>query len=182
MPAHKLTSDLQAAQAFLDALDHAGVFTFQTFDDKKGRGDRSLARIFHGTLSEHAAALTDLQQRGAGVFVMINEGDGTGRGAANVKRVRAHFLDLDDAPIEPVLEADLPPHIVVESSPGKFHVYWRVDHCPLDRFKERQHALADRFNGDHSVCDLSRVLRLPGFWHLKGVPFQARLITPSINK
>lgn len=54
-----------------------------------------------------------LQQRGAGAFVMVDEGgDGKGRYASNVTRVRAHFVDLDGAPIEPVLAA-VRPHIVV---------------------------------------------------------------------
>ncbi|MBK7793121.1 MAG: hypothetical protein IPJ62_11745 [Betaproteobacteria bacterium] len=49
--------------------------------------------------------------------------------------MRAVFLDLDGAPLAPVLAAGLEPHIVVESSPGKFHVYWQTDDCPLDQFE-----------------------------------------------
>jgi UDP-glucose 4-epimerase len=75
---------VEAAKAFLKALDPSGIFTFQTFDDDKNRKDGSLARVLHGTLDQHLAALTQLQQRGAGVFVMVNEGDGKGRSAKNV--------------------------------------------------------------------------------------------------
>ena len=73
-----LIPDLGMAETFLNALDPKGRFTFQTFDDNKERKGRSFARIFHGSLSEHAEELAALQQRGAGVFVMINEGDGKG--------------------------------------------------------------------------------------------------------
>lgn len=172
----KLVTNLTEAAAFLDPLDPRGTFTFQTFDDDKNRKAGNLARILHGTLHQHAAELERLQQLGAGVFVMVNEGDGKGRSKANVVHVRAHYLDLDGAPIDPVMESELPPHIVVESSPGKWHAYWLVDDCPLADFKNRQHALAERFGGDMSVCDLPRVMRVPGFWHLKGVPFQTRLV------
>jgi hypothetical protein len=39
--------------------------------------------------------------------------------------VRALFLDLDGAPLEPVL-LHATPHIITESSPGRFHPYYRV--------------------------------------------------------
>ena len=95
-------------------------------------------------------------------------------------RVRALFVDLDGAPLEPVLNSGLPkPHIVVESSPGKFHVYWLVaDVAPKD-FTACQKALAERCNGD-DVSDPPRVMRLPGFIHRKGAPFRSRIV--SIRK
>ena len=96
-----------------------------------------------------------------------------------MQRVRAVFVDLDGAPLAPVLEAGLEPHVVVESSPGKFHVYWQVDDCPLDQFERVQRALARRFGGDPSVHDLPRVLRVPGFLHCKGEPFRCIRSTVS---
>lgn len=176
-----LTPNLDEARAFLDWLDPDGKFTFQTFDDNSARKDRAQAKILHGTLNQHADFLVRLQQLGAGVFAMINEGDGLGRAAVNVVRVRGHFVDLDNAPLAPVTASDAPPHIVVESSPDKWHAYWHVDGCPLDAFKSRQQMLAARFGGDPSVCDLPRVLRVPGFWHQKGAPFQTRLHAPSLK-
>jgi len=70
----------------------------------------------------------------------------------------------------------LEPHIVVESSPGKWHAYWRVADVPLDKFSELQIALAALFGGDPAVSDLPRVMRVPGFFHLKGEPFRVRLL------
>lgn len=68
------------------------------------------------------------------------------------------------------------PHAVVESSPGKWHVYWKLSDCGLDTFKRLQQALNVHFNGDPKVCDLPRVLRLPGFLHQKDQPFLSRLV------
>lgn len=182
-----LTPNLQAADKFAATLAPDGNIVLQTFDDNKERSRKNkkelgydpYAKVFHGTPARHLSALAKLQQQGAGVFMMINASDGLGRTNGNVTRVRAHALDLDGAPIEPVLATELQPHILVESSRNKWHAYWLVDNCPFDKFKERQHALADRFGGDKSICDLSRVLRLPGFWHLKGEPFQTRLVKPA---
>lgn len=183
--AQVLKPDMAAALEFLGLLDPRGVFTFQTFDDDKYRKDMRLARVFHGTLDQHGASLEKLQQRGAGVFVMVNEGDGivhqgakTCRNTANVTAIRALWADLDGSPLEPVLTA-LPPDIVVQSSPGRWHTYWMVNDCPLDEFGTRQKQIAAKFAGDPSVADLPRVMRVPGFWHQKETPFMTQMTFPK---
>lgn len=173
-----LVPNLTASNTFLDTLDGGGAFTFMTIPEGELKGKGNTV-VLHGTLNQHADRLTQLNNDGHGIFVMINQGDLNGRKALNVVKVRALFVDLDGAPLDPMMETEAPPHILVESSPNKWHGYWRVDDCPNDKFKERQHALADRFGGDKSVCDLPRVLRLPGFWHRKtATPFQTRLVSP----
>lgn len=166
--------DTGAAAHFLDFMARGELLTFQSFDDTPAKR-RSLATIRHGQFTACEPALRDLNARGAGIFWMVNRGDGKGRAAANVASIRALFLDLDGAPLQPVLEAGVAPHAVVESSPGKWHAYWQVSGCPTARFKEAQQALARRFGGDQSVCDLPRVLRVPGFLHRKGEPFVSRI-------
>jgi len=168
--------DMDQAARFLDLLDpKATSWTFQTFDDNPTRKDQSLARVFHGTLEEHAKTLTMLQARGAGVFVTVNETDGKGRKAENISRVRASFLDLDGAPLDPVRVWE-EPHIICETSPGRYHTFWLVDDCPLEAFRQVQKDLIQTFGGDKSVHDLPRVMRLPGFWHLKDDPYMVRMI------
>lgn len=180
-----LTPDLVHAQRFLHALDPSGIFTFQTFDDSKQRKDPKLNRVRHGTLEEHHTEFEKLQQSGAGIFVMVNQGDGitqsgksTCRSAANVVKVRALFADLDGAPLEPTLQ-DLHPDIVVESSPGKWHVYWLTNDCPLEQFGPRQKQIAKKYGGDIAVNDLPRVMRVPGFFHQKAEPFMTRMTIPE---
>lgn len=170
--------DLDAARDFLAALDpSARVFTFQTFDDDPKRKDKRLAQVLHGTFEERRTQLTRLNARGAGVFVTINETDGKGRRQENIVRVRAAFVDLDGSPLDPVLEWERKPHIIVESSPGKWHAYWPVVDLLLMQFEAAQKAIATRFDGDSSVCDLPRVMRLPGFIHRKAAPFRTRLVS-----
>lgn len=173
--AEEFASKLDAHE-FLRLLagDDARI-TFQTFDDTEAK-QRALSRVLHGTLAEHAATLASMNARGAGVFWMVNTGDGGGRTATNVRSVRALFVDLDGAPLEPVHTAALAAHCIVESSPNRWHAYWRVSDCPLDDFTRLQKALAERFAADPKVCDLSRVMRLPGFDHRKGKPYRSRSI------
>jgi hypothetical protein len=159
---------------FLTRFEPDGAFTFQVFDDAKQ--DRVRPAIFHGTLGKWWRELTRLNALGAGIYVMANEGDGQGRRAENVIRIRAVFVDLDGAPLQPVLNAVLKPHLLVETSPGRFHAIWLVSDCRLDQFTGTQKALAARFGGDPAVIDLPRVVRLPGFWHMKDRPQLSRLL------
>jgi putative DNA primase/helicase len=170
-------ADLVEAQRFLTLFREGEACTFQTFADA-GEA-RDLARIMHGDIEQHGAELSALNERGAGIFVMVNFGDGKGRTAANVTGVCALFADLDGAPLEPVLSAGLEPHAVIESSPGRYHVYWLVADCRLNEFTPMQAAIAARFHSDPTVKDLPRVMRLPGFLHLKGEPFRTRIIQLS---
>jgi hypothetical protein len=179
--------NLAAARTFLQRFDpEAEIFTFQSFDDTDA-DRRELAKVVQvdpaGDVLETFAGL-NVKQR-AGIFFTVNETDGWGRNAKNIVRVRAVFVDLDGAPLAPVLDAGLEPHFVVESSSGRWHVYWLVDDCPLDQFERVQLALARRFNGDRNVHDLPRVLRVPGYLHQKerneakghsGEPFESRVL------
>jgi len=184
--AAELKFDRSEAKKFLDALCagdcRENVFTFQTFSD--GKSDRTLARTWSDTLSRQTVAdMEHLNKAGAGIFVTVNKTDKKGRKNKNVTAVRALFVDLDGSPLEPVQGWGLEPYILVESSPGRYHAYWRHDgSIKLEDFKRLQLKLAVKFNGDTSVHDLPRVMRLPGSWHRKNgdAPFQTRIV--SINE
>jgi RepB DNA-primase N-terminal domain len=173
-----VSSDLDESRRFIALF--RGNHCFQTFDDRGRRP--ALARTLHGTFDEMAPTLIRLNQQGAGIFLTVNEvAPGMPRKIENVIRVRALFAD-DDAPERlPDVEAAVsrlmpPPSIIVETSPGKRHFYWLTDDCPLDRFTEVQKALAAALGTDPTVCDLPRVMRVPGFLHQKGAPFLTRLV------
>lgn len=158
---------------FLQALDSTtDKFTFQTFDEK-GK-NKALVRVLHGTFDQHAEQLEKLNKQGAGVYVTVNATDLKGRKADNVKRVRCVFADLDGSPLEPAKKPR--PHIIVESSPKRWHVYWRVQDMPLEQFRGAQRKLIKRLNSDKGIVDLPRVLRLPGFQHQKGKPFRTKIV------
>ena len=166
------------AARFLKLLDpEAKRFTFQTFDDDLDRKDGSLTRVIHGSLAENFEELCRLNDGGAGIFVTVNETDFKGRATANIVRIRALFSDLDGAPRP---ENFLAPSIEVETSEGRWHLYYRVsDVVDKDKFSEKQKGLAARFGSDPTVHDPPRVMRLPGFFHRKGEPRLVRIIGSS---
>jgi hypothetical protein len=126
--------DLKAAVAFMTMMAEGEPVTWQTFDDGPKKR-RDLAQVLHGDLEDCAGVLQTLNRRGAGVFWQVNYGDRAGRRAENITGIRALFLDLDGTPLEPVLAAGVEPHAVVESSPGKYHVYFQVTGCALDQLR-----------------------------------------------
>lgn len=166
------------AQLFLQRLDpDAEFFTFQTFDDDKerakkfkddhGHPDPKLtSKPLHGTLLDHWDELEKRNQLGAGIFITVNATNGRGRLEGDIERVRSLFVDLDGAPLLPVLDWELKPQIVTNTSEGKWHCYWLVDYFPKGAFVQTQEFLIQEFDAD-DLKDLPRVLRLPGFHHMK---------------
>lgn len=176
-----LTPDLDIAAAFLSGIDpDASVFTFSTFADAK------CARAITGTkaasLMDAAPWLIAANRSGAGVFVTVNAMDVSGeRKLANFQCVRAVWAELDDG--MPSAAWPLEPSIIVESSPGKFHVYWLVsDDMPRDVHLGIERRLCTDWKADANAIDLTRVLRVPGFWHQKRTPWQVRLVSCDAAK
>jgi RepB DNA-primase from phage plasmid len=89
--------------------------------------------------------------------------------------VRAYFVDIDSGDGSLLLNAPVPADVVIETSPGKYHGYWLTGGVVLEQFRARQLALAEALGGDSKVCDVSRVMRLPGFVHHKSTPFLSRV-------
>ena len=147
----------------------------KTFDDERERKDLSLARVLHGSMEEHLATLIELNRRGAGVFVTINETDLRGRKRENIVRVRAVWQEDDGAGTVLPLE----PHLVIESSPGKHHRYLFVGGLELEEHRAVQEVLVERYGSDPSAKDISWVLRLPGFYHRKGEPHLVQIVAES---
>ena len=142
----------------------------QFFGDGAQKGNKSLAHKYTKGGKRLLEIIEQYQSQGAGAYIQINAG--SDRGAKNITAIRAVFLDLDGAPLQPIKDAVkagtlAKPHIIVESSPGRYHVYWRCSDATLQNFAYIQRTLAQRFDGDTAVFDLSRVLRLPGSLNYK---------------
>lgn len=145
--------------------------TWQTLSDRRDR-DPMLARVIHGPLREVGRELIDLNLRGAGVFCTVARTDLQGRKAQNVVGIRNLFVDFD---AEPQKQPHLAPSMIIASGSGP-HWYWMVDDCPVDGFATAQKRLALHYGSDPVVHDLPRVMRVPGFWHLKRDPLMVSLV------
>ncbi len=78
----------------------------------------------------------------------------------NAAAVHTLWGDLDGAPIP---NGELKPTAVVESSPGRYHAYWRLtDAIPAETAEQLNKRLAHRTGADPSGFDLTQLLRVPG--------------------
>jgi hypothetical protein len=188
---------------FLAALDPdpAARYALRSFDDHGD--DPRLAVKAYGALDRGIRQSSDpakngrpcrpthlfsyMQGMGAGVFAAPNRLDGQGQGQANVVAIRDLFVDADSRlAVERLLAfittTGLTPTILVASGGmddgvEKLHAYWRIEGCPVPEFRDAQLALVSRLGTDPAVQDAGRVMRLPGFWHLKREPRQTRIVS-----
>lgn len=167
------TADLnwEMTRAFLNTLDSMD----ETFDWRiLPKNERPLQ--LRGTLDDVHTKLSEWNKKGAGIFVVVNTTNGRGQKTENINRVRALFADLDGCPLTNLSTVPLEPHMVIETSPEKYHAYWLVDGLSLDDFKPLQQTIAAICSSDPVVCDLPRIMRVPGFYHHKSEPFMSRII------
>ncbi len=120
------------------------------------------------------AWLANQNARGYDVFMGMNPiKDGAySRTKTNIKDIRHVYLDLDrkgDEALEAIRNSvEVPaPNFVLDTSPGKHQVVWKVSGFSQDQAESLLHNLANQFGGDLAATDSTRVLRLPGLANRK---------------
>jgi len=79
------------------------------------------------------------------------------------------YLDCDQPHCLEQIRRRYPyPLLVVRTSKGRHQVYWRLDQAVnIAQQQELMSAMAADLGADRAATDVSRVLRLPGFWNRK---------------
>jgi RepB DNA-primase from phage plasmid len=118
--------------------------------------------------------LVEQNATGADVFLGMNpiKENSYNRTKENIREVRHAYLDLDEsagASLQAIrTSGDIPtPNVVLDTSPEKHQVIWRVEGLDQDRAESLLRSLATAFRGDPAATDISRVLRVPGFANRK---------------
>ena len=113
--------------------------------------------------------VTTWQQEGRGIYAVINNGGDTD---ANIASCNALFVEWDDRPVDWQIQAwkelSLPePSLIVLTGGKSVHVYWRFT-SPIDpeTWRDLQTRLLEYADADRTLKNPSRVMRLPGAWHL----------------
>lgn len=184
LPPQYLSLDSKVIGKFLKLFTPDNVsrglypFHWQFFPDQKD----STALPFHRylTYSNVEPFLNQAEIQGMGIFITINETDGSGRSKKNIVKLRACFIDQDDAPTltkKQIKELPLEPSAIVERSHNRWHAYWKISNShdtkktlPDSRKKTYEYAqriLATYFGSDTQVADVARVMRVPGTLHQK---------------
>jgi len=180
------------AITFLQALDPRpeATFNIEHFTDApkgtaKPKLDPLIGRHPNLSLAKVEALLPMLaaaNEKGAGIFVARNQCQGQ-RSAAAITKVRGPHADMDGvtpAQLEAINKL-IPPSIVVQSSqPNRLQLYWQLregEEFKPEEIKAINQRLVD-FGADPAAVDASRLLRLPGFKHMK---YRADGDTPLVN-
>jgi len=173
-------------QAFVK-LFH-GEHIFVSKPDVIVDGEPNVPWHYHEAYETAEKKLREREEFGWGSFFCVNELDrskdpGTKdkpkhRTKRMFERARAIFLDFDKSNNTPPDNFPIPPNIVVNSSPGKYHYYWLTSTTDADAWNKVMDGLVRQYDGDPQAKDLSRILRVPGFKHQKGEPF---LVTYKIH-
>src|SRR5713226_2281235 len=118
--------------------------------------------------------LANQNASGYDVFMGMNPiKDGAfSRTKGDIKDIRHVYLDLDrkgDQALQTIRNStEVPaPNFVLDTSPGKHQVVWKVSGFGQDEAESLLHNLANKFGSDLAATDSTRVLRLPGFANRK---------------
>jgi hypothetical protein len=123
---------------------------------------------------EFQAWLRYKNANGSDIYIGMNplKKNAVTRTKEDIDSVRHVYLDLDHGDAE-ALEAieNSPvvptPSYVLNSSPEKHQVVWKVEGMSLEEAEGLLHAMAREFGGDPAATDATRVLRVPGFANKK---------------
>ena len=114
--------------------------------------------------------LDALNQDAYNVFVIVN--DGVGTKTADIRACHCVYADWDGgdpAATEAKLAQvkALNPAAIVHTSRGKFHAYWQVSDIAIGQFSDVQKAVIRTLGTDKNIHDVTRIMRVPGFAHVK---------------
>ena len=130
--------------------------------------------------------LIEENDAGADIFLGMNpiKENSYNRTKDNIREIRHVYLDLDEgasASLRAIrTSGDIPtPNFVLDTSPQKHQVVWRVEGLDQDQAESLLRSLATQFRGDIAATDISRVLRLPGFANRK---YNERFLVRAIQE
>lgn len=151
---------------FFEFLDPKAPYFTVSFLDIDSKGVIPGLGVFVGDVISIASALDKLEPESATLHVTLNQTSHRGRKKKDIENVRVLCLDLDvvtePAAIKKIRDG-FRPHLIVESSPKKYHVYWKIsDSVSLEAWSKYQLAIAWHFGGDLNLRDITKTIRVPG--------------------
>lgn len=161
--------------------------SIQLFDDNKNRRDSSLAKIVDASKFDSdvvSETLKKYNDKWAGIFFSVNSMIPGKRNKDSVTHINAWICECDDftkeEQQEKIKSCPLAPSLIVESNKS-YHMYWFAKDGTKENWDKICRWLCNHFWWDQQVIDISRVLRVPGFNHMKNPdePFMCEIFDGS---
>ena len=129
------------------------------------KGNTSIPGGVYGNIRQYEDKLIRYNESLYGVYVTVNKTESKSRKKDDIVLARAIWQE-DDGDGK---EIKLPPSFTVETSPNKYHRYWIIDGGTTDfeRWQMIMDVMVNQYGSDPNAKDLCRVMRLPGFNHVK---------------
>lgn len=136
------------------------TYVLPDFDDPNHKG---------GAIRIHRRDAQEWNQKGYGIFHTVNEFWVTRR-KQNLLFVNAWAIDMDEGDKKSMLgliKKGLIPTLVIETKRG-YHAYWAAKDGTPENYKLIvANRLVPYYNADKRAKDICRILRAPGYYHMK---------------
>ena len=157
------------------------VFALHDYDDKlKAKGAIDITKYIHDLKRMDDVAEIG-NKKGYGIFWVVNDFEGA-RKKENLKKINFWYCDIDGgdkvAQMKKINKLRIPPSFVIETKNG-YHCYWGVEgEATLENFEKIEIAICEMLDGDIHCKDVLRLLRCPGYYHMKNPkePFMVHIV------
>lgn len=163
----------QFLSAFFSEEETVNLRVF--YDPEKGRPGMT----FSVKLNEFGSVTEVLKKHNMnkyGIFFVVNSG---GNSDKDINKINAQFFECDTGTFKEqwdrIRDFPLQPSIVVQTRKS-LHVYYLTKNAEVEKFRDIQKRLVQKFKGDPVCINESRVLRIPGYFHQKQDPFLVRCV------
>jgi hypothetical protein len=163
-----------ASEYILDNFKPTDRIAVLVLNRQLGETTQRITTAQKASSPEFQAWLRYKNANGADIYVGMNalQQHASTRTKDDIEKISHVYLDLDQggtASLEALENSDLVPrpNYVLDTSPGKVQVVWKVDGMSMEEAEALNQAIVREFDGDPAATDSTRVLRLPGFANKK---------------
>lgn len=163
-----------ASEYILDNFKPTDRIAVLVLNRQQGEPPQRITTAQKAASSEFQAWLRYKNANRADIYVGMNplQHNASTRTKDDIERINHVYIDLDHdgtSSLEALQNSDLVPrpNYVLNTSPEKFQVVWKVEGMNIEEAEGLNHAMVRDFGGDLAATDSTRVLRLPGFANKK---------------
>jgi hypothetical protein len=163
-----------ASEYILDNFEAADRIAMLVLNRDFGETIQRITSAQKAASPEFQAWLRYKNANGSDIYIGMNplKKHAATRTKEEIETIRHVYLDLDHGgaqALEPIENSSAvpKPNYILNSSPEKHQVVWKVEGMNLEEAEGLLHAMVREFGGDPAATDATRVLRLPGFANKK---------------
>jgi hypothetical protein len=163
-----------ASEYILDNFKPTDRIAVLVLNRRLGETTQRITSAQKASSPEFQAWLRYKNANGADIYVGMNalQHHASTRTKDDIEKISHVYLDLDHggtASLEALENSNLVPrpNYVLNTSPEKFQVVWKVEEMTIEEAEALNHAIVREFDGDPAATDSTRILRLPGFANKK---------------